>query len=165
MRRATATLFATVALLGGCGVDADRPAKTAPPQTTGPVATAPVTTATAPTVTTVPELVPPTPPVRVDSRRAYLTRLLVLAERLDAAIDTAARTGESQPIADIDEQVMRTTKAWLDVKGHRPIPAAETLAAAIATARTNVESSLLAPESRRQVQAARGALAAERGTG
>ena len=79
---------------------------------------------------------------------------------MEAAIDEAAKSGDSTAIAEIDRQVMRLTKDWL-AGGGTPSPAAAALAQAIATARTNVETPLLAPESQRQVRAARGAIAQE----
>ncbi len=164
MRRPTVTLLAAVAGLAGCGEGQDQPG-VPPPATTGVVAPPPAKPAT--TAATVPALTVPSKPKPKPgprTRAGYLARLDELAAKLGPAIDEAAQTGDSTPIARIDEAVQRTTKRWL-ADGNAASPAAATLAAAIATARTNVESSLLAPESRRQVQVARDALAAERAAG
>ncbi len=160
-----AVLLATAALLAGCGGGSGP---------TGTLLTGTPTAARtpAPTPTGVPagpEPVPasrpkPKPKPGPDSRGVYLKRLADLASRLDAAIDTAARSGDSTQIARIDDAVQRLARRWL-ADGHTASPAATSLAAAIATARTNVESALLAPESHRQVRAARDALAAERAAG
>ncbi len=159
------TLVLVLALpAGGCADDAATTTTTPSPAptTTGTAATVAPAPPKPPPQTTpqaVPKLPDPTPPVP-SSRQTYLQRLDDLAARLDPAITRASQTGDSTPIAKIDDEVMRATKAWSRA-GKDPSPAAEALAAAIATARSNVETPLLAGESRRQVAPARAALADE----
>jgi hypothetical protein len=161
MRRAAAALAGALALLAGCG--GDHPGITAPPvaATTGTVVLPePATTATVlKTPQPVPERKSPesTAP---GSPRAYLKRLDALATDLVPAVDRAAKSGTSTAIAKLDAQIMSITKAWLE-SGGAASAAAASLAAAIATARSNVETPLLADESKRQIQAARAALARE----
>ncbi|MCW3015819.1 MAG: hypothetical protein JWO02_2911 [Solirubrobacterales bacterium] len=161
MRRAAAALAGAAAvLLSGCGGDEPGTIATPAPRTTGTIVP-PEPASTASRETTpqpVPALKPP--PSVPRSRRAYLQRLDALAGDLGAAIDEAAKSGESAAIAAVDEQILRTTKAWL-ASGGAPSPAAVALAAAIATARSNVETPLLLDESRRQLRAALTAVAQE----
>lgn len=167
MRRLLLTCLIGATLLTACGDEGGPDVATqATGSTTGTVAPppSPVSRAspTTKTTATVPERQsPPAPRAEPGTRDAYLARLQGLAAKLGGAIDAAAATGDSTSIARVDRAVARATARWL-ASGGAASPAAATLAAAIATARTNVESALLAPESRRQLQAARAALAAER---
>ncbi|MCW2998377.1 MAG: hypothetical protein JWN65_1926 [Solirubrobacterales bacterium] len=166
MRRAATALAGTLALLAGCGGDEARRAATPattpvdrpePAPTAATPAPAPAPVRTTPTPVAAPRLPGPSVP---GTRRAYLQRLVALAAELGPAVDDAAQSGDSTAIAEVDQRIARTTKAWL-ASGGAPSAAAATLAAAIATARSNVETPLLADESRRQIEAARGALAQE----
>jgi 2-oxoglutarate dehydrogenase E2 component (dihydrolipoamide succinyltransferase) len=164
MRRAVTALAGTLALLAGCGGDEARRAAT--PATTPVDRPEPAPTAPAPAPAPVRTTPPPVAAPRLPgpsvpgTRRAYLQRLVALAAELGPAVDDAAQSGDSTAIAEVDQRIARTTKAWL-ASGGAPSAAAATLAAAIATARSNVETPLLADESRRQIEAARGALAQE----
>lgn len=149
-------------LLSGCGGSDEPPV--VPAETTAPAPTTstvivPEATVPATSGTTAPRLPPRRP--KKGSRAGYLQRLDVLAGRAQAALGAASRTQDSGALTAIDEDVRQATTAWR-TRGGEASPAAAALAAAMATAISNLESTLLTDESRRQLDRARRAVQAER---
>ncbi len=148
-------------LVSGCGGTDEPPS--VPTQTTAPApSTSTVIVPEASSSSTPASPAPRQPPRRpkAGSRTGYLQRLDALAGRAQAALGEASRARDSGTLTAIDEDVMQATATWR-TGGAAASPAAGALAAAMATAVSNLESPLLTDESRRQLDGARRAVQAE----
>lgn len=161
--RIPAALCGALVLLAGCGSDAPVSSSVDTTAPTPPTSTVVVPSASPTPTPTTPGTAPRLPPRRATSgsRAAYLQRLDTLAGRVQAALGKASRTQDSRALAALDEAIMQATTDWR-TGGGASSPAAAALTTAMATAISNLESPLLLGESRRQLAAARRALAAER---